>query len=106
MDFGDPYPSEPALFRPALVVGPVPKFGARFPNVLVVPITTTYRDLDFHIEIETSPSNGLIATRYAQCELLRSVSTMRLVNKLGLLISNLRLQSIEFFATFWVGEAR
>ena len=82
-DFGDPFPSEPGLFRPALVVGPVPKLGARFPNVFVVPLTTTYRDLDFHIEIETSTSNGLEVTSYAQCELLRSVSKMRLVNQIG-----------------------
>lgn len=83
VDFGDPYPSEPGLFRPALIVGPIPKLGPRFPNVFVVPLTTTFRGLDFHIEFETSKANGLSATSYAQCELLRSVSKIRLVNQIG-----------------------
>jgi mRNA interferase MazF len=83
IDFGDPYPSEPGLFRPALVVGPVPKLGPRFPNIFVVPFTSTFRGLDFHIEFEPTTINGLTDTSYAQCELLRSVSKIRLVNQIG-----------------------
>ncbi len=83
VDFGDPFPSEPGLFRPALIVGPIPKLGARFPNVFVVPLTTKYRGLDFHVEFEPSVLNGLSSTSYAQCELLRSVSKLRLVNQIG-----------------------
>ena len=30
-DFGDPYPGEPASFRPALILGPPSSFGATFP---------------------------------------------------------------------------
>jgi len=83
VDFGDPFPSEPAATRPALVLGPPPTFGPRFPIVVLCPLTTVHRGLSVHVEVEPTPSNGLDATSYVQCELLRSVSRRRLVRRLG-----------------------
>lgn len=83
VDFGDPYPGEPAHHRPALVIGPAPIFGPSFPFAIVVPMTTTRRDLALHVEIEPSKRNGLTQTSYIQCELLRSVNHQRLVTNLG-----------------------
>jgi mRNA-degrading endonuclease toxin of MazEF toxin-antitoxin module len=48
-----------------------------------VPFTTTFRGLDFHVEFESSAANGLSTTSYAQSDLLRSVSKIRLVNLIG-----------------------
>ena len=84
VDFGHPYPGEPGDLRPALVLGPPSMFGPGFPFIIVAPLTTTYRDLSLHVEIESSPSTGLDATSYVQCELLRSISERRLVHRLGL----------------------
>jgi mRNA interferase MazF len=83
IDFGQPFPGEPAHQRPGLVLGPVAAFGTGFPFVIVCPLTTTHRGLSLHVEVEPSDTNGLIETSYIQCELLRSVNERRLLHRLG-----------------------
>jgi mRNA interferase MazF len=83
VDFGEPYPGEPAAHRPALVLGPPHTFGAAFPFVIVTPLTTTRRGLSLHIEMDPTTENGLDETSYIQCELLRSINRRRLVHQLG-----------------------
>ncbi len=83
VDFGDPYPGEPAHRRPALVVGPPAVFGPSFPFVIIVPLTTTRRGLSLHVEVEPTIRTGLDAVSYIQCELIRSVTANRLVRRLG-----------------------
>ncbi len=83
VDFGRPYPAEPAWHRPALVLGPPDAFGGDFPLVILAPLTTTPRGLSLHVEVEATASTGLSQTSYVQCELIRSVSRKRLVHRLG-----------------------
>ena len=83
VDFGQPYPGEPASYRPALVLGPPDTFGSAFPFVIVAPLTTTRRELSLHIEVEAAPGTGLDTTSYVQCELIRSTNSNRLVHRLG-----------------------
>lgn len=83
VDFGEPYPGEPAAHRPALVLGPPGSFGPAFPFVIVTPLTTTRRGLSLHVEVEPASSNGLDQTSYIQCELLRSINRKRLVHQIG-----------------------
>lgn len=83
IDFGDPFPGEPAHHRPALVLGPPDTFGPDFPFVLVAPLTSTRRGLSLHVEVEPTPANGLDGTSYVQCELVRSVNRRRLVHRFG-----------------------
>lgn len=83
VDFGDPFPGEPAFHRPALVVGPVAAFGPGMPFVIVCPLTTTRRALSLHVEVEPTAGTGLDETSYVQCELIRSVNRRRLVHRLG-----------------------
>ena len=89
VDFGDPYPGEPASFRPAIEVGPSPIFSFwsipenEFPFVFAVPLTTAVRGLPFHVEVEPTPQTGIVDVSYAQCELMRSISRRRLVHRLG-----------------------
>ncbi|MCL1694001.1 MAG: type II toxin-antitoxin system PemK/MazF family toxin [Actinomycetia bacterium] len=88
VDFGDPYPAEPASRRPALVVGPPERFGPGFPFVIVTPLTVTRRRLSLHIEVEATESTGLDETSHIQCELIRSVNQDRLVHLLGTIDSD------------------
>jgi mRNA interferase MazF len=83
VDFGDPYPGEPAAHRPALILGPPDTFGPGFPFVIVVPLTTAQRRLSLHVEVEASADSGLDITSYIQCELIRSINRNRLVHRLG-----------------------
>ncbi len=83
VDFGDPFPGEPAHQRPALIIGPPDTFGANFPFVILCPITTSRRGLSLHVEVDASEITGLDRTSYVQCELVRSVNRRRLVHRLG-----------------------
>lgn len=83
VDFGDPFPGEPAHHRPALVIGPAATFGPGFPFVIVCPLTTTHRGLSLHVEVDADPETGLDRPSYVQCELIRSISRRRLVVRLG-----------------------
>jgi len=83
VDFGDPFPGEPAHHRPAVILGPPETFGADFPFVIVCPLTTTRRGLSLHVEVEASETTGLSEISYVQCELLRSINRRRLVHRLG-----------------------
>ena len=83
VDFGEPFPGEPAAHRPALVLGPPGTFGAGFPFVIVAPLTTVHRGLSLHIEVEATNGTGLDSTSYVQCELIRSINRKRLVHHIG-----------------------
>ncbi|MCP3973602.1 MAG: type II toxin-antitoxin system PemK/MazF family toxin [bacterium] len=83
VDFGDPYPGEPASHRPALIVGPPETFGPTFPFVIVTPLTTVHRGLSLHVEVEASADTGLDVTSHVQCELIRSINRNRLIHRLG-----------------------
>ena len=83
VDFGQPYPGEPAAHRPALVLGPPDTFGPDFPFVIVTPLTTALRRLSLHVEIDPGADTGLDETSYVQCELIRSINRRRLVHRLG-----------------------
>lgn len=83
VNFGAPFPGEPAKHRPALVIGPGEVFGPGIPFVIVTPLTTVHRGLSLHIEVEADARTGLDDTSYIQCELIRSINRDRLVHRLG-----------------------
>ena len=83
VDFGTPYPGEPANHRPALVLGPPDSFGTDVPFIFLCPLTSTRRGLGIHVEVEATESNRLDETSYVQCEMLRSVNRRRLRFRLG-----------------------
>lgn len=99
VDFGEPYPGEPAAHRPALILGPPQTFGPQFPFVIVTPLTTTRRGLSLHIEVEATAAGGLDATSYIQCELIRSISRNRLVHRLGAIEPDISSQVIAVIKT-------
>ena len=83
VDFGEPHQGEPALRRPALVLGPPDTFGTTFPLAIVAPLTTTERSLSLHVEVRDTARTGLRHSSYVQCELIRSINKNRFVKRIG-----------------------
>jgi mRNA interferase MazF len=82
VDFGDPVGREQSGRRPAVVVSADSLNESRAGVVVVVPITTAYRGLPSHIEIDQG-SSGLDEVSYAKCEDVKSISEERLIGRLG-----------------------
>jgi mRNA interferase MazF len=82
VDLGDAVGREQAGVRPALVVSSDVVNDGPAGLVIVVPLTRTRRSLPSHIEIEPGES-GLDHVSYAKTEDLRSVSTDRVMTRLG-----------------------
>jgi mRNA interferase MazF len=95
LDFGDPVGREQSGRRPAVVVSSDLLNHSRAGVVIVVPITTTYRGLPSHIEIDRDGS-GLDDVSYAKCEDVKSVSEQRLIARLG---------AVDEQANFQIGRA-
>lgn len=76
-DFGDPLGSEPGFRRPAVIISASEM--SRFGLPIVLPITRTKRGYATHIELE----HALPVTSYVQCELIRVVSTERVLRRVG-----------------------
>lgn len=73
---------EQAGMRPALVISvDIFNHGAA-ELVVVIPITSKAKGIPLHVEI-TPPEGGLSLPSYAKCEDVRSISTSRLVRRLG-----------------------
>ena len=99
VDFGDPYPAEPASRRPALVLGPPDTFSSRFPLVIVAPLTTTHRDMPLHVEVPADTQTGIDHDSYVQCELFRSINKRRLLHNLGSVEPGISAQVSEIAKT-------
>lgn len=82
VDFGTPIGHEQGFRRPAVVVSADRMNGSRAGLVIVVPVTRTRRGLPSHVELEPGPT-GLREVSYAKGEDVKSVSTERLVRRLG-----------------------
>ncbi|MEX1038356.1 MAG: type II toxin-antitoxin system PemK/MazF family toxin [Acidimicrobiia bacterium] len=81
-EFGEPVGREQARIRPAVVVSTDALHEGPSGVVLVVPLTSTRRELPSHVEIEQGES-GLHHPSYAKCEDVKPVSERRLVGRLG-----------------------
>jgi len=82
VEFGEPGEREQSGRHPAVVVSADALNESPAGVVMVVPCTTTHRDLPSHIEIDPEDS-GLDAVSYAKCEDLKSVSERRMIARLG-----------------------
>ncbi len=92
VDFGDPVGREQSGNRPAVVVSADSLNESRAGVVVVVPITTTYRGLPSHVEIDRG-SSGLDEVSYAKCEDVKSVSEQRLIGRLGVVGDEVMFQA-------------
>ena len=65
--------------RPALIVqNDAGNRSMRFPNTIVVAVSTKGRDIPFHVRLEPSPENGLSEVSYVKCEQVLTISKDRL----------------------------
>jgi mRNA interferase MazF len=92
VDFGEPVGREQSGRRPAVVVSADALNESRAGVVVVLPITTTYRDLPSHVEIDRGGS-GLDEVSYAKCEDVKSVSEQRLTTRLGIVGEEVMFQA-------------
>lgn len=73
---------EQAGMRPTLVIS-VDQFNHGAAElVIVIPITSKAKGIPLHVEV-TPPEGGLTMTSFVKCEDVRSISTSRLVRRLG-----------------------
>ena len=82
VDFGKPMGHEQGFTRPAVVVSSDRMNSTRAGLVIVVPLTTTQRDVPSQIAIEPN-GTGLRDESYAKVEDIKSVSVERLVRRIG-----------------------
>jgi len=68
--------------RPVLVVSVDPFNSSRADLVVVIPITSTLRNIPFHVIVQ-SPEGGLTNTSAILCEAVRSISKDRLITRRG-----------------------
>ena len=76
--------SEQTGRRPALVVQTDPaNRNQRYPNTIVVTVSTSGRDVPSHVSLSPSPENGLSASSFVKCEQLLTISKERLSQRVG-----------------------
>ncbi|MGD9629491.1 MAG: type II toxin-antitoxin system PemK/MazF family toxin [Pyrinomonadaceae bacterium] len=73
---------EQAGMRPALIIS-VDLFNDSAAELVVaVPITSKAKGIPLHVEVEP-PEGGLTLKSFAKCEDIRSISTSRLIRRMG-----------------------
>ncbi len=84
---------EQADMRPALVIS-VDQFNHGAAElVVVIPVTSKAKGIPLHVEVQP-PEGGLTMSSYVKCEDVRSISTSRLIRRLGM-VSRDTIESIE-----------
>lgn len=78
--------SEQAGRRPALVIQiDAATTNPRYPNTIVVAVSTKGRQVTSHVLVQPSTTNGLAETSFVKCEQVQTVSKERLVKRIGML---------------------
>lgn len=78
--------SEQTGRRPALIVQTNPaNHNPRYPNTIVVTISTKGRNVPSHVPIAPTVENGLAAPSFIKCEQLLTLSKDRLEKRIGCL---------------------
>jgi mRNA interferase MazF len=76
--------SEQTGLRPALVVQTdAASSNPRYPNVVVVGVSTKGRPVPFHVVLPPDPTTGLDRESFAKCEQIMTISKDRLVRHIG-----------------------
>jgi len=76
--------SEQAGIRPAVVVQTdAANLNPRYPNTIVVTVSTKGKAVPFHVPIGPSEQNGLKEKSFVKCEQVLTISKDRLVRRVG-----------------------
>jgi len=85
--------SEQQGVRPALVVQTdAANLNLKYPNTIVVTISTKGRPVPFHIRVNPSSKNGLREISYIKAEQLLTISKERLIKRIGILEDEIMMQ--------------
>ncbi|MGI8936773.1 MAG: type II toxin-antitoxin system PemK/MazF family toxin [Iamia sp.] len=91
VDFGaHPEDPEQAFRRPGLIVSDDHLHHPNLRMAIVVPGTSTLRRIPLHVTVEPDRENGLDRSTSFQVEQVRSLSTARLVERIGRLDAEAR----------------
>ncbi len=89
MDWSPGRGSEQTRRHPALIVQTDPaNHNPRYPNTIVVAISTKGRNVPSHVYVEPTDTNGLTAPSFIKCEQILTISKDRLEARLGCLSPN------------------
>jgi mRNA interferase MazF len=87
--------SEQSGMRPALVVQTdAANLNPRYPNVIVLAISTKGKPVPFHVSINPSQECGLKETSFVKCEQVLTISKDRLTRRIGSL-NETQLREVE-----------
>jgi mRNA interferase MazF len=82
VDFSPARGSEQAGKRPALVIqNDAGNTNPRYPNTIVLAMSTKGKQVPFHVRIDPARSNGLRETTFVKCEQILTVSKARLTGR-------------------------
>jgi mRNA interferase MazF len=72
--------------RPALVIQTdAANLNPRYPNIIVVAVSTKGKPVPFHVAVKPTIQNGLGELSYIKCEQILTISKKRLTRKIGIL---------------------
>lgn len=82
VDFSPGRGSEQIGQRPALILqNDAGNQNPRYPNTVVLAMSTHGRPIPFHIRIDPSPQNGLREVTYVKCEQILTLAKARLLDR-------------------------
>mgnify|MGYP000858800210 FL=1 len=82
VDFDPARGSEQGGKRPALVIqNDAGNASERYPNTIVLAMTTKGKEIPFHLLIPPGPGTGLRETSWVKCEQILTISKVRLVGE-------------------------
>lgn len=85
--------SEQSGIRPGLVIqNDLANQNNKYPNTIVIAVSTKGKPVSFHIEVKPSLFNGLTEVSYIKCEQVMTISKERLLNKIGILENEYKIQ--------------
>jgi mRNA interferase MazF len=78
--------SEQEGTRPALVMQTdAANLNPRYPNTIVLAVSTKGKPVPFHIAVKPTVQNGLGELSYIKCEQILTIAKKRLISKTGIL---------------------
>ena len=91
--------------RPALVIqNDAGNASSRYPNTIVLAMSTKGKPVPFHVRIDPARTNGLRETTFVKCEQILTIAKTRLTGKRPLgRISDSQLRQAEAAALLAIG---
>jgi len=105
VDFSPARGSEQAGRRPALVIqNDAGNTNPRYPNTIVLAMSTKGKRVPFHVRIDPAKSNGLRETTSVKCEQILTIAKTRLTGKRPLgRISAVQFRQVEAATLLAIG---